>query len=397
MLTPYDEFPVHQYARPFSEMPVSDFNWDDGYYFGIYNAEAKVFLYAGLRVTPNADTVGAYAGVSVDGKQTTFRASRTWRPDFSTTIGPLSYEFITPYREIRLRLEPNGSGISFDLRWLGLSPAHEEEHHSARRRGRITTDQTRYGQSGTAEGWIEVDGTRYEVRPHEWYADRDHSWGLYEPRAPLSNPHEWLPPQEAPDPATQRMFRFWMPFQTPSYTGFYHFHENGQGQRGHLNDVFGTPFEGLIDFGFESESEQIRFVDGTHELRFVPGSRVLSGGTVALTDHLGRPWRQEFEVASQPWATLPIGYYQGTWTDGGNIHTYHGPQQPYLEWDTLDFSSQPAPYTFADGRTLPRVYGAEYLVSVQTDGPLGTARGLGHLEFFMHRAYERYRPDERVT
>ena len=268
MLTPYDELPVHQYARPFSEMPVSDFNWDDGYYFGIYNADAKVFLYAGMRVTPNADTIGAYAGVSVDGKQTTFRASRTWRPDFSTSIGPLSIKFPVPFREIHLALQPNDSGISFDLKWIGLSPANEEEHHYARRGGRITTDQTRYNQSGTAEGWIEVDGQRFEVRPHEWYADRDHSWGLYEPRAPLSDPKEWLPPIEAKDPANERMFRFWMPFQTPSFTGFYHFHENGRGERGNLNDVFGTAFEGLIDFGFESDSEQVTFVDGQHSLRF---------------------------------------------------------------------------------------------------------------------------------
>lgn len=393
MLTPYDELPVHQYARPFSELPVSDFNWDDGYYFGVYNAEAKVFLYLGMRVTPNADMIGAYAGVSVDGKQTTFRASRTWRSEFATAIGPLRIEFVVPYREIRLVLEPNGSGVAFDLTWIGLSAAHEEAHHYARKRGRLTTDQTRYGQSGTAQGWIEVEGQRFEVRPHEWYADRDHSWGLYEPRAPLSDPREWLPPAEAEDPAQQRRFRFWLPFQTSDYTGFYHFHENGRGERGDLNDVFGTPFEGLIDFGFDSDRPQITFVDGQHDLRFRTNSRVLDGGTISLVDDQGRSWRQDFEVAALPWATLPIGYYQGTWTDGGNIHTYHGPPEPYVEWDVLDLSSQPVAHTTYDGRLIKRLYGAEYLVRVRTEGPLGVSDGLGHLEFFMHRAYERYQPD----
>ena len=194
-------------------MPVSDFNWDDGYYFGVYNGDEGIFLYTGLRVTPNADMVGCYAGVSVKGHQTTFRASRVWRPDYATAIGPYRFEVIEPYREIRLVLEPNESGVEFDLRWLGLAPAHIESHHFARKRGRITTDQTRYTQSGTAEGWIQVGDKRWDVRPHEWYADRDHSWGLYEPRAPLSDPSDWLPPAE--EQAKKRMLRFWMPFQSP--------------------------------------------------------------------------------------------------------------------------------------------------------------------------------------
>jgi len=53
MLTPYDEFPVHQYSRPFSELPNTDVSWDDGYYFGVYAAEAKLFLFTGMRITPH--------------------------------------------------------------------------------------------------------------------------------------------------------------------------------------------------------------------------------------------------------------------------------------------------------------------------------------------------------
>ena len=39
MLTPYDEFPVHQASRPFSYIPSTDYNWDDGYYFGVQSRE----------------------------------------------------------------------------------------------------------------------------------------------------------------------------------------------------------------------------------------------------------------------------------------------------------------------------------------------------------------------
>jgi len=390
MLTDYDEFPVHQYSRPFSELPSNELNWDDGYYFGVYNAAAKVFMYTGMRVTPNADMIGCYAGVSVAGKQTTVRASRIWRPDFSTRVGPLGYQVREAYRDIQLTLEPNESGVSFDLRWIGIAPPHEEAHHFAQNRGRVTTDQTRYSQSGTAEGWIEVDGVRYEVTPFDWYADRDHSWGLYEPRAPLSDPREWLPPPERS--AEERFFRFWMPFQTPDYSGFYHFHENERGEQQRLNDVFGTPFEGAVDSGFDGE--RLAFVRGTHQLEFFPGTRVIERGEIDLVDAHGREWHQTLTTASMPWTTFPIGYYLGTWRDGGNIHTYHGGADVYVEHDVIDFSSQPADHRTYDGRQYTGIYGAEYLVSVQTDGPFGPAEGLGHIEFFMHRKYQRYQPKD---
>src|SRR5690554_6653102 len=106
MLTPYDEFPVHQYSRPFSELPNTDVSWDDGYYFGVYSAEAKLFLFTGMRINPNTDIVGGYAGVNLNGIQHTVRLSRIWRPDFNTAIGPLSYEFTRPMEEIRLVLGP---------------------------------------------------------------------------------------------------------------------------------------------------------------------------------------------------------------------------------------------------------------------------------------------------
>jgi hypothetical protein len=61
MLSKYDEYPVHQSAHPFSRIPSTDMSWDEGYYFGIFNADEQVFLLTGLRVNPNADIVGGYA------------------------------------------------------------------------------------------------------------------------------------------------------------------------------------------------------------------------------------------------------------------------------------------------------------------------------------------------
>ena len=94
MLTPYDELPVHQSPYPFSVAPITDYSFDDGYYFGVFSAEEEVFLFQGLRVNPNNDMVGGYAGVMVGGRQYTVRFKRPWRPQFDTRVGPLVAEYV---------------------------------------------------------------------------------------------------------------------------------------------------------------------------------------------------------------------------------------------------------------------------------------------------------------
>ena len=172
MLTPYDEFPVHQVAHTFSYIPSTDYNWDDGYYFGVFNPDEGVFLATGARINPNSDIIGGYALLNVRGHQTTLRFNRTWRRDFNLKIGPWEAEFVEPLRKIRLVLRENQSGIRFDLLWEGTSPAFLEEHHVAVNRGRRTTDQTRYSQPGMASGSIGLRGTGDGTWPRNTGAGR---------------------------------------------------------------------------------------------------------------------------------------------------------------------------------------------------------------------------------
>lgn len=71
MLTPYDEFPIHQAPPPFSHVPSTDYAWDDGYWFGVFNADEKLFLGTYMRVNPNTDMIGGGALLNVAGYQTT--------------------------------------------------------------------------------------------------------------------------------------------------------------------------------------------------------------------------------------------------------------------------------------------------------------------------------------
>jgi hypothetical protein len=384
MLTPYDEFPVHQHSRPFSVVPVTDPAWDDGYFFGVYSAEEKLFLYMGMRINTNTDMVGGYAGIMLDGVQHTLRLSRIWRPHFEVAIGPLTFNFVEPMKRVMLRLGANDSDLTFDLEWIAIAPAHEEEHHLASEGERVTTDQTRYSQTGTARGTITFKGHTWVVEPGRWYGDRDHSWGLYRQREPLRIPAKYLPPRKLP--AARRALRFWMPFSTPDYSGFYHFHEDEHGHQVKMNDVFGSAFEGRIDYGFSGRS--LRFVSAQHQLKFVPGTRAVSSGVVDLVDEQGRAWRHEIYVATSPWQSFMIGYNGGSWRDGGNIGSYHG-SGIYQECDEFDLAIQPFDLDDYLGRPRTR-YGNEYVVRVRSTGPDGISEGLGHLETFIDGTYRRY-------
>ncbi len=401
MLTPYDEFPVHQAAHPFSFIPSTDYNWDDGYYFGAFNPDEGVFLATGARVNPNSDIIGGYAMLNIRGQQTTLRFNRVWRRDFNLRIGPWRIEFIEPLRAIRLVLEPNASGLSFDLLWEGTAPAFLEEHHVAVHRGRRTTDQTRYSQPGRVSGALALGERRWTLSPQAWSGARDHSWGLYAERPPLSPLGSLLPPRE-PERGPRRALRFWTCFRTEPFSGFLHLHETADGVQTKMNDVFGTPFAGRIHGGWDAPA--VELVAGRHEIAFQPGTRMMRAALLTLTDAAGETWRLRFKTAAPPWIVQTLGYHPGSWKDGGTFFTYHGSEELALEWDSFDFAAQPllhAPYrvsgeaaasNFGEGmEPAGLIHGPEYLTQVTTEAPDGrVAAGAAQVEMFINGPYRPY-------
>jgi hypothetical protein len=401
MLTPYDEFPVHQAPYPFSYIPSTDYSWDDGYYFGAFSAEEGVFLATGARINPNTDMIGGYVLLNIKGYQHTVRFNRCWRRNFNVEVGPWKVEFVEPMKAIRLTLADNGSGVSYDILWEGTSPAVEEDHHIATNRGRRTTDQTRYSQAGKVTGWIKCGEKKWDVTPDRWHGSRDHSWGLYAERAPLAPPASLLPPRDQ-GTGPQRAMRFWAVFRTEPFSGFFHLHETADGIQCKMNDVFGTPFGGHM---FEGWDKPIDLASGTHDLTFKPGTRILDTATITLTDAEGGVWTLLFEAAAPPWIVQTMGYHPGSWKDGGTFFTYHGSEELAIEWDEFDFSDQPVAYTpyqvkgegAADGFGIGndfagKIQGPEYLCKVTTTAPDGRVGvGAAQVEMFINGPHHRYK------
>lgn len=380
MISQYDEYPVHQSPHPFAQIPATDYSWNEGYFFGLYNADLGVFLFSGMRVNPNTDMIGAYAGLGIRGRQYTTRFSRPWRAHMDTSIGPLTYAFLEPLKSIQLTLEENDSELTFDFRWLGVSEVYEEPHHLAESRGRRVADLTRYYQSGTAEGWIQLGDERFEFEPGEWWGSRDHSWGLYLQRAPLLPDAKWLPPAE--ESISRRGLRWASWWGSGEHSGFFSVHETEDGHQTRMNDVFGTPLEGGIHFADDGGS--VGIAEARHEMEFHPGTRVLKQATWHLTDSVGGRWTQVHESRPGGWNPATIGYRPGSWKDGGSMYTYHGVDGALQEFDDFDFSGITYDHTMYDGTELSDTHSFEHLMRVTTTAPDGTvSTGYGQAEVFI--------------
>lgn len=398
MLTPYDEFPVHQTPYPFSRVPSTDYNWDEGYYYGILNPDEKLLLATGFRINPANDVISGYALLNVAGRQFTTRFSRCWRRDFNTVIGPYRMEVLEPLRKLRLVLEENESGQSFDILWEGSAPPSLEPHHYDESRGRATTDQSRYTQAGTVKGVVRLKDREWKVADGNWVGIRDHSWGLYAERPPLGPAARWLSPKQKK--GNQRALRLWTVFRTGAVSGYWHIHEDADGVQGRFDDVFGAPFGGEFFRGWTDE--KIELATGRHQTELAPGAKMIKRLEVFLRDTRGRDWRQIIEVDTPPFMPMTMGYTTGSWKDGGNFHTYHGSEELALEWDEFDFSKQPTLYTpyGIDGNsdtfaaamgfdyTKP-ICGAEHLARITTIAPDGTSMvGAGQVEMFVNGPYK---------
>lgn len=399
-LTPYDEFPVHQAPYPFSYVPATDYSWDDGYYWGLFNPETRVVLALGLRVNPNTDMIGGYAMLNDNGNQFTVRFSRCWRRDFSLTVGPFTFEIIEPLKSMRLKMAQNDSGLSFDIVWEAACPAYLETHHLAMVRGRRTTDQSRYSQPGVAHGWIRRDDNDYRVDRESWSGARDHSWGLYAERPPLGPDPMLLPPKAADGPG--RAMHLWILFRSPQFSGFLDYHETAEGLPCPTGDVFSGPFNGHIYPGWSGPPIVLASI--TRDFQYKSGTRILVGAILTVLDESGAKWILKFDITALPWFPLTFGYTPGSWKDGGTFHTYHGSEQLALEWEELDCSVQPFRYepyrvsgnaardSFGFGIDSDKpVHGIEYMARLTLTAPDGSRYlGAAQVEHFIKGPYKPY-------
>jgi hypothetical protein len=209
-LSPMDEFLAHQTCETFDHVFTSDRNFYDRYYFNMHPCSDELFLITGMGQYPNLGTMDAFVCVSHGGTNYVVRASKELGGDrLNTSVGPFRVEVLEGLKRMRVVCEPNEWNLAFDLTFEGSVAALEEPRTFQRHpHGRVHMDTSRYSQTGTWSGQLEVGGQRYDVTPGTWQGVRDHSWGVRgvgEPEPPgirvkhaaqgIGFYHVWIPLQ----------------------------------------------------------------------------------------------------------------------------------------------------------------------------------------------------------
>jgi hypothetical protein len=182
VITPADDYPLHQSSRPFRD-PGADRNLYDRFFFNGYPITGPL---AGT--TYFAVAFGQYLGrnimdgafsVIVDGVQRNVRGSRLLGENrLDLRVGPVRIEILEPLRRLRVVVDAPEAGVAADLTFDTRGPAFEEPHYRFGPGYLTTFDITRMTQNGSWSGWIEAGGRHLEVNREGWRGTRDRSWGI---------------------------------------------------------------------------------------------------------------------------------------------------------------------------------------------------------------------------
>jgi hypothetical protein len=323
-----------------------------------------------MRWHPNNNTLDGFAGVVHGGEQRNLRFSRALRPDYDDLrVGPLRLEILDPMRRHRIVLDENEQGFEFDVEFTASAGPICEKRDRHHRYGKLINDVLRVTQLARAEGRTRRDGQEQPVR--RWHAIRDHSWGIRTSMGPHT-PFGGIDLQ--PDEESHRAFRIWLPFEVESHSGFLCTHED---RRGGVLD-----FEGRIDL---RDGRSIPLVGLKHDLTYHPGTRVLAGARLAVTDAEGV--ERNYTVTLRPGAAAygqGFGYSRG-FLDGKGAGVYRGAE--LIEGDRFDVSDPAVaggpPHIAAERRVGP----VEFPCHIVDDQG---SEGMGNFEHVLYGPYDRY-------
>jgi hypothetical protein len=354
VITPLDDSPWHQIATTFDHVGSSDPRFFDRLWFAASDPGGRGTLQFTLGVYQNMNVVdGGF--VVVDGtQQHNVRASRQLRPRYETACEPLRLEVLEPLQHLRLLVAPGDHGIDAELDWYAVLEPEEEPQHFARRDGRVLEDYCRMDQIGRCSGWFDVGQGRVAVQ--DWWACRDHSWGVRE-RVGIPEPVT----SAAPPAPGGSLFAFLF-YATDAFGGHVQVARRAGGPPAVSARM--TPREAGGGRRGQRVGIAAEFVDDARPRR-------IGAGSFTVDDDVRIDVR-----AIGPAVAMPgLGY--GGYNDGLGLGVWRG--EAHVESDVWDVS-HPAEVGYPDG-TRGRPPHRIQPVSVTQHGPDGTSTGTGSLTF----------------
>jgi hypothetical protein len=299
VLTPLDDYPIHQTALPIAHPATGDPNHYDRYWFNGYRED---FYFAfGMAVYPNRGIIDAAIATVYDGVQRSVFASGRMPADRThTRVGPLSVDIVEPLRITHIHSDAADLGIGADVTFTARTVALEEPRQTMTNGPRLMMDSTRLTQWGTWSGAVTTGGDTIDFEA--LYGTKDRSWGV----RPVGQAAG-----AAPDANPPQLFFLWAPINYADRCTHFLCFEGPEGER-----IIGS--QCILDVIGPGEptwnaDDRIRHLAGTvAEVRWANGLRRSEGATLRMLGHDGAEERVELE----PLLTFRmrgLGYTHPTW------------------------------------------------------------------------------------
>jgi hypothetical protein len=326
MLTPLDEYPVHQTPQPVAHAGDGHPDFYDRYWFNGFRE--NLFFGIALGVYPNRDVIDAALSVVMDGVQrSVFASGRLPRDRASLRIGPISIEIVEPFRVNRVVVDAPEFDLGADLTYRARTGVIEEARQTRLSAARLIMDVTRATQFGSWSGSLSVAEGSIDIGADQTFGVKDRSWGIR---------HVGEPAPAAPSKEALQAFFLWAPlhFDDRVLHGLVFEDEHGHSWSETAAEL------PVIEREEETWGPQLRietFKSFDHQVRWAEGLRRSDGATLGFERQSG----EKETVELKPVLTFRMrgaGYghptrRHGTWIDELSVG---GESFPVEELDNTD-------------------------------------------------------------
>lgn len=219
MLTPFDDYPIHQLAVPLAQAGNSHPDFYDRFWFNGYTEDH--FFALAMGIYPNRGVIDAAFSVVHDGVQrSVFATGRAPADRTVTTVGPIRVEIVEPMRVGRIVVDAPEHELGAELTFTARTAAYEEPRQTRYEGIRLTFDVTRATQFGAWSGSWTSGADRRDLGAETVWGTKDRSWGV---RA------VGQPAPMAPAPRDPQLCFLWAPLNFPSGAVHYMVFEDAEG------------------------------------------------------------------------------------------------------------------------------------------------------------------------
>ncbi|KPM50965.1 hypothetical protein ACG83_36445 [Frankia sp. R43] len=162
MLTPFDDYPVHQTALPVAHAGGGHPDHYDRFWFNGY--DEHMFFAVALGLYPNRGIIDAAFSVVRDGVQrSVFASGRVPLDRTRTSVGPIAVDIVEPMRVSRIRVDAPEHGLVADLTATARTAAYEEPRATRNDGTYPLMDVTRATQMVSWSGQLTVGGQSIQL------------------------------------------------------------------------------------------------------------------------------------------------------------------------------------------------------------------------------------------